>query len=234
MISWLKKKNEERLKRRRIRAVSQLRSLLADIDPGILRLPETIRDIELEARSFIKAGRPILIDLLQMEVSQISDLQRTELGQSLTRLSYVGSGAIIYYVDPDQIRIGAGTELRDFCIMEVGGTLNIGENCVIGAYNWLQSSGSITIGNGVIIGPHSCIISTSHERASAVSDVRSAPLLTGEVSIGENSWIGAHVSILMGVRIGRNVTIGAGSIVTRDIPDNATAFGSPCCVRETV
>ena len=60
----------------------------------------------------------------------------------------------------------------------------------------------VTFGNNVFIGPN----------------------------VGNNVWIGGSVCILPGVTIGDNVTIGAGSVVTKDIPSNVTAFGNPCKV----
>ena len=51
-----------------------------------------------------------------------------------------------------------------------------------------------------------------------------------DVYIGENAWICSGVIILPGVHIGKNSVIGAGSIVTRDIPDNVLAVGNPCRV----
>lgn len=197
---------------------------------------KTIRKlaVTMEAGDFVQVGLPQFVDLVTMKRTLPDDLRHSELAASLTRLTYCGSGVIFYYVDPDQVKIGANTELRDYCVLEVGGTLNIGENCVIGAYNWLQSSGSITIGNGVIIGPHTAIISTTHQPPAPDTQVRLSPLQKGDVQIGDNTWIGAHVSILKGVRIGRNVTIGAGSVVTSDIPDNATAVGTPCKVVKTL
>lgn len=50
------------------------------------------------------------------------------------------------------------------------------------------------------------------------------------VTIGNSVWIGCNVSILPGVTIGDNCTIGAGSVVTRDIPANSLAAGNPCRV----
>lgn len=50
------------------------------------------------------------------------------------------------------------------------------------------------------------------------------------VSIGNDVWIGAGVSILPGVKIGNNCVIGAGSVVNKDIPDNSLAVGNPCKV----
>ena len=46
--------------------------------------------------------------------------------------------------------------------------------------------------------------------------------------IGDNVWIGGNTVVLPGITIGNNVTIGAGSLVTKDIPDNMLAFGNPC------
>lgn len=47
-------------------------------------------------------------------------------------------------------------------------------------------------------------------------------------------WIGDNVTVLTGVTIGNNVTIGAGSVVTRDIPDNTLAVGNPCRVIKSI
>jgi maltose O-acetyltransferase len=50
------------------------------------------------------------------------------------------------------------------------------------------------------------------------------------VTIGDDTWIGGNVTILPGVHIGADVVIGAGSVVTRDIPDGVIAVGNPCRV----
>ena len=51
---------------------------------------------------------------------------------------------------------------------------------------------------------------------------------TGEITIGDNVFIGSNSILLYGVSIGNNVVIGAGSIVTKDIPEGVVAVGSPC------
>lgn len=50
------------------------------------------------------------------------------------------------------------------------------------------------------------------------------------ITLGDNVWVGGNASILMGVTIGNNAVIGAGSVVTHDIPDNAVAMGNPARV----
>lgn len=52
----------------------------------------------------------------------------------------------------------------------------------------------------------------------------------GKITIGDNVWIGGSCCVLPGVKIGNNVVIGAGSVVTKDIPDNVCAAGNPCRV----
>ena len=51
-----------------------------------------------------------------------------------------------------------------------------------------------------------------------------------DVTIGDNVWLGGNTCIMPGVTIGNNVVIGGGSVVTKDIPDNAIAAGNPCRV----
>ena len=58
---------------------------------------------------------------------------------------------------------------------------------------------------------------------------RSAP-----VRIGRNCWLGAGVVVVPGVTIGDNVVVGAGSVVTRDLPDNVIAVGNPCKILREV
>ncbi len=54
------------------------------------------------------------------------------------------------------------------------------------------------------------------------------------VTIGRNCWLGANVVVLPGVTIGDNVVVGAGSVVTKDLPDNVVAVGNPCKVLRPV
>lgn len=228
MIKWIKSYRSARREKRYRFELIRLRSMMNEIDHNIVNFTDIIKNMEVQAQEFIVARQPILINLVTGKRSQICDLSCSSLGISISELASVGTGVIIYYDDAEKVKIGYGAELRDFSIFEVMGKLEIGNNCVIGSYNWFQSSGSISIGNGCIIGPHCCVISTSHRSPAVTPEVRSSPLIKGSIKIGDNTWIGAHVSILKDVNIGKNVTIGAGSVVTKDIPDNATAFGSPC------
>ena len=91
-----------------------------------------------------------------------------------------------------------------------------------------MDSGKITIGNNVFIAPNVCIITEEH--AMDVAQRLAGLEYTHSVNIGDNVWICAGVLVLPGVTIGANSVIGAGSIVTKDIPANVVALGNPCRV----
>lgn len=86
----------------------------------------------------------------------------------------------------------------------------------------------VTIGDDCFIGPNVSIYTACHSTDPVERNSRRE--WAEPVTIGDNVWIGGSVTILPGVSIGSNVTIGAGSVVTRDIPDGVVAVGNPCRV----
>lgn len=107
----------------------------------------------------------------------------------------------------------------------------IGDNCSIGDFSHVTAINEIRLGNNVRMGKNILITDNSH----GVSDEsllgiapNFRPLVSkGPVIIGDNVWIGAKSSIMPGVRIGKGAIIGAGSVVTKDIPPYAVAAGAP-------
>lgn len=86
----------------------------------------------------------------------------------------------------------------------------------------------IAIGDHTLIGPNVVFSTAGHP---VEPDVRARGLEFAQpIRMGKNVWIGANVTILPGVEIGENSTIGAGSVVTRPIPPNSVAVGNPCRV----
>jgi acetyltransferase-like isoleucine patch superfamily enzyme len=119
----------------------------------------------------------------------------------------------------------------------VQGNVSIGDNCSVQAYTLLvgygkspDDDGAIVLGNDVRIAGHCMIIAGNHVFADPDRPIRTQGLTPGTICIKDDVWIGGNVNIVAGVTIGRGAVIGAGSVVTRDIPPYAIAVGSPARV----
>lgn len=88
--------------------------------------------------------------------------------------------------------------------------------------------GEVHIGNRTMIGPNVTICTTGHPADPHYREMVAHYSLP--IHIGRNVWIGSNAVILPGVTIGDNSIIGAGSVVTKDIPENVVAVGNPCRV----
>ena len=96
----------------------------------------------------------------------------------------------------------------------------------------LVDDGEIFIGDHTMIGPNVTLVTTGHP---VRPDLRERVAQFSEpIHIGRNVWIGANVTVLPGVTIGDNSVIGACSLVTRDIPADSVAFGTPCRVARPI
>lgn len=109
--------------------------------------------------------------------------------------------------------------------------ISIGENVYIGPGANFDGSGGISIGSGVIFAPNVTIYSRTH---NFNQDLKALPfddvVWCSEVIIDDYVWIGSHVIILPGVKIGKGAVIGAGAVVPKDVPDYAIAVGNPAKV----
>ncbi len=90
----------------------------------------------------------------------------------------------------------------------------------------------IYVGDSTMIGPNVTIATGAHPIEPELREQQYQ--FNKPVRIGKNCWIGAGVIIVPGVSIGDNTVIGAGSVVTRDIPGNVVAFGNPCRVQRSI
>ena len=102
--------------------------------------------------------------------------------------------------------------------IRIGDNSQIGINCVM--------DNDISIGCDVVMGPDVIIYSSSHEYRNLDLPINQQGMMPHRpVKIGDNVWIGTRCIILPGVTIGSNCIIGAGTIVTKNVPDNAVFCG---------
>lgn len=111
---------------------------------------------------------------------------------------------------------------------DYGYNIEIGENFYSNHNLIILDVGSVKIGDNVQVAPNVSIYTAGHP---VHPETRNTGYEYGiDITIGDNVWIGGSVSILPGVTIGDNAVIGAGSVVTKDIPANVIAAGNPCRV----
>ncbi len=108
-----------------------------------------------------------------------------------------------------------------------GTTISVGDGCYFNYGTTFVDDYTITIGSHVMFGPNVTVCTTGHP---IHPEHRFDGMYSLPVVIEDGVWIGAGAVILPGVTIGENSVIGAGSVVTRDIPANVLAVGSPCRV----
>lgn len=108
----------------------------------------------------------------------------------------------------------------------LGIQIRIGKNTFINHACSCVDMGGVTIGNNVLIGPRVNLVSENHP----VEPSQRGFLIGKPVTICDNVWIGAAATILPGVTVGENAIVGAGSVVTRDVPANTIVAGVPARV----
>lgn len=122
------------------------------------------------------------------------------------------------------VLIDYGTYFRYPKKISIGDEVSINRGCELYAAH-LATGGTITIGNNAAIGPHVKMFAGGHDyNTLSLADT------AGPVVIGDCAWIGGNSTILPGVHIGEGAVIGAGSVVTRDIPPYSIAVGNPARV----
>lgn len=134
----------------------------------------------------------------------------------------------------DEILRSLITDIKDSCnikspfICEYGKYISLGKNFFANYNCKLMDGGKITFGDNALVGPDCTFVTCVHP---VDTERRLAGFQTFKpISVGDNVWFGAGVTVCPGVTIGDNCVIGAGSVVTGDIPANCVAAGNPCRV----
>ena len=140
------------------------------------------------------------------QLSILKDLLGVEYPEGLTVL------APVYFDYGTSKLFGKGTFVNHGCYFMDGGGINIGEN--------------------VFIGPFCGFYTASHPLNYTYRNEGLERALP--ITVGDDCWFGANVSVLQGVTIGRGCVIAAGSVVTTDLPDNCVAAGIPASIKKYI
>ena len=130
------------------------------------------------------------------------------------------SGKTFYFQGPVQINYGKHTY--------------IGENFFSNFNCTIMDDANVYIGDNVCFGPNVSLMATNHpliaQERMGVNPDGSTTMgeYAEDIHIGDNVWLACNVTVIGGVTIGNNVVVGAGSVVTKDIPDGYVAYGNPC------
>lgn len=120
----------------------------------------------------------------------------------------------------DYVTISRGVMIRPSSYYggDYGIGLTMGEHSSIGPYGYVGCSGRITIGKNVMFGPKCSLFAENHVFSNKDSSIKSQGVQQKGITVEDDCWIGSNVTILDGVTIGKGSVIGAGTLVTKDIP----------------
>lgn len=122
--------------------------------------------------------------------------------------------------------LGKSSVIEDYAIINNAvGEITIGNSTRIGMGNTII--GPVMIGNNVILAQNVVLSALNHNFEDVLTTINQQGVKTDQIIIEKNVWIGANTSILAGVHIGEHVVVGAGSVVTKDIPSFSVVVGNP-------
>ncbi|MET8977059.1 acyltransferase [Streptomyces sp. NPDC004539] len=135
---------------------------------------------------------------------------------------YVAESAAVF---PDRLRLGDDSYIAAHAY--VTGELTTGTDCTVNPFTTVR--GRVVLGDGVRIGAHTSLLGFNHAMAPDRPVFRQ-PLTSRGITVGDDVWIGSHVVVVDGVRIGDHCVVGAGAVVTKDLPAWSVAAGNPARV----
>ncbi|MPY57296.1 acyltransferase [Streptomyces spongiae] len=132
---------------------------------------------------------------------------------------YVAGSAAVF---PDRLRLGDDSYIAAHAY--VTGDVTTGTDCTLNPFTIVR--GRIALGDGVRIGAHTSLLGFNHSMAPDRPVFRQ-PHTSEGITVGDDVWIGSHVVVVDGVSIGDHCVIGAGAVVTKDMPAWTVAAGNP-------
>ncbi|WP_296922750.1 sugar O-acetyltransferase [uncultured Megamonas sp.] len=170
----------------------------------------------------------LLYDVFEQELTDIKD-RTYGLVSELSRASHFDTEYVMSLVRKIVAKIGQDSYIVPPFRCDYGDHVFIGNNTYINYNCCFLDSAKVTIGDYVYMGPNCNIFTPCHPIHHELRKEKVTEYAL-PVTVGSHSWIGGDVVITPGVTIGENCVIGAGSVVTKDIPANSIAVGNPCKV----
>lgn len=136
-------------------------------------------------------------------------------------------GVLVFH--PENIEIGDNVYVGHGAILKgyYKGHMKIGSNTWIGQGAFFHAAGNLTIGTTVGVGPYVKILTSTHAEAGRDVPILDSPIEMAPVVVEDDGDIGIAAIVLPGVTLGRGAQVGAGAIVTRDVPPFAVVAGNP-------
>lgn len=161
------------------------------------------------------------IDIRRRTSEEIAEIDRQE--KVLFRLNHTMPGSEDYDNLVRQLfsHVGDGSRVLSPMTVVHGDKVHIGNNVIVMPNSLMMASGTITIEDNALVAAYVKLISNNHDPYDR------AVLTCKPVVLKKNCWIGAGVVILPGVTVGENSIVGAGSVVTKDVPANTVVAGNP-------
>lgn len=186
-------------------------------------------------------GRSGVLSALVRKLLTTAGQIAARLRRASIRLSYpeiefgrdvaIGRGATLKATDGGRIHLGDRVAIgQGATIVAKHGTILIGADSYIGSGVVIVCRQSIEIGPDALIAEQVIIRDQDHAFAALDRPIREQGFEVAPVSIGPDVWLGAGTAVLKGVSIGAGAVTGAGSVVTRDVPDLAVVAGVPARV----
>ena len=132
----------------------------------------------------------------------------------------------------DRLVLGKNTRISSFVRIKLKkGCIKIGRNCTINSFCFIDTAEKdVIIGDDVLIGPFVGIHGSNYNYEDKYKRIGEQGITSKGIRIEDDVWIGSHATILDGVIIGKGAVIGAGALVTKDIPPYSVAAGVPAKV----
>ncbi|MFH1496291.1 MAG: acyltransferase [Verrucomicrobiota bacterium] len=146
-----------------------------------------------------------------------------ETGAQIGEDCYIAPSAVISGRPGRALKLGAASFVAGGAY--VTDDVSLGDHCTLNPYATLR--GKITGGEGIRIGSYACLMGFNHGFTDTTRPIWQQPHTSRGITLGDDIWIGAHVSILDGVTVGSHSVLAAGAVVTKDVPDHAIVGGNP-------